>query len=82
MAASPGQARARLKVVGTVSKAVFPTIGQFALASPREGSISTGDESVAVNVTPRNVSEVCDTANLIDPMRARPMPASVTALLP
>jgi len=35
-----------------------------------------------LNVSPRNVSEVYDTASLTDPMRAQPMPASVTALLP
>jgi type II secretory pathway pseudopilin PulG len=35
-----------------------------------------------LNVSPRNVSEVYDTSNLTDPMRAQPMPASVTALLP
>ena len=64
MPSRSGRTRAGLKVVGTVSKPAFPTIEQFAQASPREGSISTGDESV------------------VDPMRARPMPASVTALLP
>src|SRR5579864_4520536 len=47
MAASSGRARAHLKVAGTVSKPVFPTIEQFVLASSREGSISTGDEGVA-----------------------------------
>jgi hypothetical protein len=35
-----------------------------------------------LNVSPRNVSEVYDTASLTDPMRAQPMPDSVTALLP
>jgi Tfp pilus assembly protein FimT len=35
-----------------------------------------------LNVAPRNVVEVYDTASLTDPMRAQPMPASVTALLP
>jgi len=35
-----------------------------------------------LNVSPRNVSEVYDTASLTDPMRSQPMPASVTALLP
>jgi hypothetical protein len=35
-----------------------------------------------LNVSPRNVSEVYDTASLVDAMRAEPTPASVTALLP
>ena len=35
-----------------------------------------------LNVAPRNVFEVYDTASLVDPTRAQPMPASVTALLP
>jgi hypothetical protein len=35
-----------------------------------------------LNVAPRNVVEVYDTASLVDPLRAQPMPASVTALLP
>jgi hypothetical protein len=35
-----------------------------------------------LNVSPRNVVEVYDTASLTDPMRSQPMPASVTALLP
>jgi type II secretory pathway pseudopilin PulG len=35
-----------------------------------------------LNVAPRNVFEVYDTANLVDPTRAQPMPASVTLLLP
>jgi hypothetical protein len=35
-----------------------------------------------LNVSPRNVCEVYDTASLTDPMRAQPVPASVTALLP
>jgi hypothetical protein len=34
-----------------------------------------------LNVAPRNVVEVYDTASLVDPLRAQPMPASVTALL-
>jgi len=34
-----------------------------------------------LNVAPRNVVEVYDTASLTDPLRAQPMPASVTALL-
>jgi Tfp pilus assembly protein FimT len=34
-----------------------------------------------LNVAPRNVVEVYDTASLTDPMRSQPMPASVTALL-
>ena len=34
-----------------------------------------------LNVAPGNVVEVYDTASLTDPMRAQPMPASVTALL-
>ena len=35
-----------------------------------------------LNVAPRNVVEVYDTASLTDPMRSQAMPASVTALLP
>jgi Tfp pilus assembly protein PilV len=35
-----------------------------------------------LNVSPRNVVEVYDTASLTDPLRAQPMPDSVTALLP
>jgi hypothetical protein len=35
-----------------------------------------------LNVAPRNVFEVFDTASLVDPTRAQPMPPSVTALLP
>jgi len=35
-----------------------------------------------LNVAPRNVVEVYDTASLVDPLRSQPMPASVTALLP
>jgi Tfp pilus assembly protein PilV len=35
-----------------------------------------------LNVAPRNVVEVYATANLVDPTRAQPMPATVTALLP
>jgi type II secretory pathway pseudopilin PulG len=34
-----------------------------------------------LNVAPRNVVEVYDTASLVDPLRAQPMPASVAALL-
>ena len=34
-----------------------------------------------LNVAPRNVFEVYDTASLVDPTRAQPMPATVTALL-
>lgn len=34
-----------------------------------------------LNVAPRNVVEVYDTASLVDPLRSQPMPASVTALL-
>ena len=34
-----------------------------------------------LNVAPRNVVEVYDTASLTDPLRSQPMPASVTALL-
>ena len=35
-----------------------------------------------LNVSPRNVFEVWDTAKLADPTRAQAMPASVTNLLP
>ena len=35
-----------------------------------------------LNVAPRNVVEVYDTASLVDPLRSQPMPATVTALLP
>ncbi len=35
-----------------------------------------------LNVSPRNVFEVFDTARLVDPSRAQPIPASVTSLLP
>jgi type II secretory pathway pseudopilin PulG len=35
-----------------------------------------------LNVGPRNIVEVYDTASLVDPTRAQPMPATVTALLP
>jgi Tfp pilus assembly protein PilV len=35
-----------------------------------------------LNVAPRNVVEVYDTASLTDPMRTQPMPATVTGLLP
>lgn len=35
-----------------------------------------------LNVSPRNVVEVFDTARLVDPLRAQPIPASVTNLLP
>jgi hypothetical protein len=35
-----------------------------------------------LNISPRNVFEVWDTARLVDPTRAQPMPASVTNLLP
>lgn len=35
-----------------------------------------------LNVSPRNVFEVFDTAKLVDPTRAQPMPASVSNLLP
>ncbi|SRR6266852_6038378 len=35
-----------------------------------------------LNVSPRNVVEVYDTASLTDPLRAQQMPATVTALLP
>jgi type II secretory pathway pseudopilin PulG len=35
-----------------------------------------------LNVAPRNVVEVYATANLVDPTRAQPIPATVTALLP
>jgi prepilin-type N-terminal cleavage/methylation domain-containing protein len=35
-----------------------------------------------LNVGPRNIIEVWGTASLVDPTRAQPMPASVTALLP
>jgi prepilin-type N-terminal cleavage/methylation domain-containing protein len=34
-----------------------------------------------LNVSPRNVVEVFDTARLVDPTRAQPIPASVTTLL-
>jgi type II secretory pathway pseudopilin PulG len=34
-----------------------------------------------LNVAPRNIVEVYDTANLVDSTRAQPMPATVTALL-
>ena len=34
-----------------------------------------------LNVAPRNIVEVYDTSSLVDPMRAQPMPATVTALL-
>jgi Tfp pilus assembly protein PilV len=35
-----------------------------------------------LNVAPRNIVEVYDTSNLVDPTRAQAMPATVTALLP
>ena len=35
-----------------------------------------------LNISPRNVVEVFDTAKLVDPTRAQPMPASVVTLLP
>jgi type II secretory pathway pseudopilin PulG len=35
-----------------------------------------------LNVGPRNIVEVYGTANLVDPTRAQPMPATVSALLP
>jgi prepilin-type N-terminal cleavage/methylation domain-containing protein len=35
-----------------------------------------------LNVGPRNIIEVWGTASLVDPTRAQPMPATVTALLP
>ncbi len=35
-----------------------------------------------LNVAPRNIVEVYDTSNLVDPTRAQGMPATVTALLP
>jgi type II secretory pathway pseudopilin PulG len=35
-----------------------------------------------LNVGPRNIVEVYDTASLVDPTRAQAMPATVTALLP
>jgi hypothetical protein len=35
-----------------------------------------------LNISPRNVVEVFDTARLVDPTRAQPIPASVTNLLP
>ncbi len=35
-----------------------------------------------LNISPRNVFEVYDTASLVDSTRAQPMPASVTNLLP
>jgi hypothetical protein len=34
-----------------------------------------------LNVAPRNVVEVYDTASLVDPLRSQPMPASVASLL-
>jgi len=35
-----------------------------------------------LNVAPRNIVEVYDTSQLVDPTRAQPMPLTVTALLP
>lgn len=48
---------------------------------PKTGQFQPETKAL-LNVSPRNVFEVWDTARLVDPTRAQPMPASVTALLP
>jgi hypothetical protein len=48
---------------------------------PKTGQFQRETKAL-LNVAPRNVVEVYATANLVDPTRAQPMPATVTALLP
>lgn len=48
---------------------------------PQTGAL-VPETKALLNISPRNVFEVFDTAKLVDPTRAQPMPASVTSLLP
>lgn len=48
---------------------------------PQTGAL-VPETKALLNISPRNVFEVWDTASLVDPTRAQPMPASVTNLLP
>jgi type II secretory pathway pseudopilin PulG len=48
---------------------------------PQTGAL-VPETKALLNISPRNVFEVWDTAKLVDPTRAQPMPASVTSLLP
>ena len=48
---------------------------------PQTGAFQPETKAL-LNVSPRNVVEVFDTARLVDPLRAQPMPPSVTNLLP
>jgi len=48
---------------------------------PQTGAL-VPETKALLNISPRNVFEVFDTAKLVDPLRAQPMPGSVTNLLP
>jgi prepilin-type N-terminal cleavage/methylation domain-containing protein len=48
---------------------------------PKTGAL-VPETKALLNISPRNVFEVFDTAKLVDPTRAQAMPASVTNLLP
>jgi prepilin-type N-terminal cleavage/methylation domain-containing protein len=48
---------------------------------PQTGALIPETKAL-LNISPRNVFEVWDTARLVDPTRAQQMPASVTSLLP
>ena len=48
---------------------------------PQTGAL-VPETKALLNISPRNVFEVFDTAKLVDPTRAQAMPASVTNLLP
>jgi type II secretory pathway pseudopilin PulG len=50
-------------------------------ADPQTGTLIPETKAL-LNISPRNVVEVFDTAKLVDPTRAQVMPASVTNLLP
>ena len=48
---------------------------------PQTGAL-VPETKALLNISPRNVFEVFDTAKLVDPTRAQAIPASVTSLLP
>jgi prepilin-type N-terminal cleavage/methylation domain-containing protein len=51
------------------------------IPDPQTGQLIPETKAL-LNISPRNVFEVWDTAKLVDPTRAQPMPATVTSLLP
>jgi len=67
---------------GTVVTDVAVTLTvQTPNPDPSNGQFQVETKAL-LNVSPRNIFEVWDTSNLIDPTRAQAMPPSVTALLP